>query len=147
MDGLPMHEESLTNYAFIVGQNIYQSIRALGWKMNWKKFRIYLKEKHHVRNAYTFLGRVPEYQGLYTSLQEDGFIVVPKEVMRTKGGKVKGNVDVDPTVKVWREEYNFKQAVIATSDGDFASLVRFLREKDKLRAGVKSRSPRGFCAS
>ena len=100
--------------------------------MNWKKFRIYLKEKHHVRNAYTFLGRVPEYQGLYTSLQEDGFIVVPKEVMRTKDGKIKGNVDIALTVKVWREEHNFKQAVIITSDGDFASLVRFLREKDKL---------------
>ena len=68
--------------------------------------------------------------------------MVPKEVMRTKDGKIKGNVDVDLTVKVWREEHHFNQAVIATSDGDFASLVRYLQEKNKLLR-VVSPAPKG----
>ena len=133
------------NYAFIDSQNVNLGIRNLGWRLDWKKFRVYLKEKYHVGNAYTFLGRVPEYEGLYTALQEFGYIVVLKNVARTKDGKVKGNVDVDLTVKVWREEHNFDRAVLVTSDGDFAALVEFLRQKDKLLR-VLSPSPKGCSA-
>lgn len=106
---------------------------------------MYLKEKYRVENAYTFLGRVSEYEGLYTALQEFGYIVVLKDVARTKDGKVKGNVDVDLTVKVWREEHTFERAVIVTSDGDFAALVEFLRQKNKLLR-VLSPSPKGCSA-
>ena len=34
------------NYAFIDGQNFNLSIQHLGWKIDWKKFRVYLKEKY-----------------------------------------------------------------------------------------------------
>lgn len=34
------------NYAFIDGQNLNLSIQDLGWKLDFRKFRIYLKEKY-----------------------------------------------------------------------------------------------------
>jgi hypothetical protein len=47
-----MEEKNLKTYAFIDGQNINLGINALGWKLNWKRFRIYLKEKYCIQNAY-----------------------------------------------------------------------------------------------
>jgi len=33
------------NYAFIDSQNLNLGIQKLGWKLDYKKFRVYLKEK------------------------------------------------------------------------------------------------------
>ncbi|TSC92531.1 MAG: Uncharacterized protein CEN89_625, partial [Candidatus Berkelbacteria bacterium Licking1014_7] len=42
--------------------------------------------------------------------------------------------DADLVLQATRDAYenNFKKAIIITSDGDYASLVKFLKEKDKL---------------
>ncbi len=45
----------MDNYAFIDGQNLYLAIKELGWKVDYKKFRVYLKEKYHVTKAYLLL--------------------------------------------------------------------------------------------
>lgn len=39
------------NYAFIDGQNVNLDIRGLGWQLDFRKFRIYLREKYHVTRA------------------------------------------------------------------------------------------------
>ena len=57
------------NYAFIDSQNLNLGIKSLGWKLDFKKFRIYLKEKYHVATAYIFIGFMPANQNLYSSLQ------------------------------------------------------------------------------
>lgn len=46
------------NYAFIDSQNLYLSISSQGWKIDWNKFRIYLREKYDVEKAYLFIGMV-----------------------------------------------------------------------------------------
>ena len=33
------------NYAFIDGQNLYLAIQGLGWKLDYQRFRVYLREK------------------------------------------------------------------------------------------------------
>ena len=38
------------NYAFIDSQNLNLAIRDLGWILDFKKFRVYLKEKYQVTN-------------------------------------------------------------------------------------------------
>ena len=40
-----MSKKSIKNYAFIDGQNVNLAIRDLGWRLDFKRFRIYLKEK------------------------------------------------------------------------------------------------------
>ena len=43
------------NYAFIDSQNLNMGIKELGWKLDWKRFRIYLKEKYSVSTAHLFI--------------------------------------------------------------------------------------------
>ncbi len=46
------------NYAFIDSQNVNLSIRALGWKLDFSRFRAYLSDKYHVKKAFLFIGYV-----------------------------------------------------------------------------------------
>jgi uncharacterized LabA/DUF88 family protein len=50
------------------------------------------------------------------------------------GRKVKGNVDAELVLQAMIDFPHYDQAVIVTSDGDFACLVRYLKEQGKLRA-------------
>jgi hypothetical protein len=61
-------------YAFIDSQNLNLGIRSLGWKLDYRKFRLYLKNKFDVIQAYMFIGFVPGNQELYTELQKAGLI-------------------------------------------------------------------------
>ena len=95
--------------------------QALGWKLDWRRFRVYLEEKYAVGKAYLFVGYIPENQQLYTSLQQAGFILVFKPVLQTKERGAKGNVDADLVLKAMTEYGNYEKALIITSDGDFYS--------------------------
>ena len=46
------------NYAFIDSQNLNLATQTLGWKLDWKRFRVYLAEKYGVTKAYLFIGFV-----------------------------------------------------------------------------------------
>ena len=121
-----------SNSAFIDSQNVNLGFRALGWKLDWQRFRIYLRERYGVGKAFLFIGYIPENQQLYTSLQQAGFILVFKPVLQTKEHGAKGNVDADLVLKAMTEYGNYEKAVIVTSDGDFYSLVEYLYGKGKL---------------
>jgi Uncharacterized conserved protein len=82
-----------------------------------------------------FIGLVAKNKDLYTFLQEAGFTLVFKETVCGGDGKIKGNCDADLVLFTARDAYEntYKKAVIVSSDGDYASLVKFLCEKEKLR--------------
>ena len=120
------------NYAFIDSQNLNLGIQKLGWKLDYKKFRIYLAEKYSVQTAYLFVGFVALNQGLYDSLQKAGFILKFKPTIPDGRGKIKGNVDADIVVCAPVEQSEYDKAIIVSSDGDFYSLVRHLYEINKL---------------
>ena len=71
-------------------------------------------------------------------MQEAGFTLVFKEVIYDGDGKVKGNCDADLVLRATRDAYEntFKKAILVSSDGDYAGLVKFLVEKDKFLAVV-----------
>ena len=133
------------NYAFIDSQNLNLGIQKLGWKMDYKKFRVYLKEKYNVKKAYMFIGFVPLNQRLYDSLQEAGFILKFKPTIPDADGRIKGNVDADLVLHAILEVNEYEKAVIVSSDGDFYSLIQHLYENDKL--AVVLSSDRENCAS
>ena len=120
------------NYAFIDSQNLNLGIQKLGWKLDYKKFRVYLAEKYDVQKAYIFIGFVALNQKLYDRLQESGFLLKFKPTIPDEDGKIKGNVDADMVLSTMIEWSNFQKAVIVSSDGDFYSLVTHLYEHDKL---------------
>lgn len=124
------------NYAYIDSNNLNLGVKSMGWNLDFKKFRIYLKEKYCISVCYLFIGFIPENQNLYTSLQKDGYVLKFKPVLLDKNGGHKGNVDADLVLQAAIDccENNFSKAVIITSDGDFYSLVKCLYDKGKLAA-------------
>jgi uncharacterized LabA/DUF88 family protein len=123
-------------YAFIDSQNLNLGVRSLGWRMDYKKFRLYLKNKFGVDRAFMFIGLVGNNQKLYTNLQAAGFILVFKPTVEYyANGKrtVKGNVDAELVLHAAAIEFpNYDKAIIITGDGDFACLMEFLEDKGKL---------------
>ncbi len=122
----------MNNHAFIDAQNVHLGIKSLGWKIDWKRFRVYLKDKYNVTDAYMFLGFVSGNQKLYSHLQKSGFILVFKPLIFNEDGTVKGNCDADLVLHAILQIDKYDKAIIATSDGDFYSLVKHLYENDKL---------------
>jgi uncharacterized LabA/DUF88 family protein len=123
----------VTNFAFIDGQNLYKGIQNLGWKVDLKKFRIHLKDKFKVEKAYFFIGRLDDNQALYNMLEEFGYTLIFKEVLKLKNGTIKGNVDAELVLQAMIEYDNYDEAVIVAGDGDYGCLVRYLEQKKKFR--------------
>lgn len=123
----------MNNYAFIDGQNLNFGVKALGWKLDHKKFREYLRDTFDVTRAYMFLGFMEEHQDLYSALQDSGFILVFKPLIRRDDSDVKGNVDADLVLQAMIDIKRYDQAVIISGDGDFAGLIRHLAGESKLR--------------
>src|SRR3989344_5455378 len=125
---------SENNFAYIDGANLHKGVADLGWKLDYKRLRLWLINKYKIKRAYLFLGLIPQYKDLYTHLQEVGFTLVFKETTYDGNGKAKGNCDADLVLRAVCDTYenNFDRAVIISSDGDYASLVKFLQEKNKL---------------
>ncbi len=128
-------KEKGNNFAFIDGANLHKGVTEYKWNLDYRKFRVLLKERYKVERAYLFLGLVPRYTKLYEFLQEAGYILVFKETVSDGNGNVKGNCDAELVLKTVSDVYNneFNKAVLITSDGDFRCLVDFLNEKGKLK--------------
>jgi len=121
-----------TNYAFIDGTNLYQTMKKVGWDLDYRRFRVYLSEHYGVGKAYYFIGYMPENTPLYTSLQSIGYVIIFKPILKTPEGKVKGNCDAELVLQVMIDLDDYEKAIIVSSDGDFYCLVNYLREKNKL---------------
>lgn len=137
-------------YAFIDSQNLNLGSQRMGWKVDWRKFRKYLRDKHNVTKAYMFIGYMSENESLYEYMHELGFLVVlkptvdvssksstdPKQPDKDKDDKdkpqVKGNVDAELVLYAMKELPNYQQAIIVSGDGDFFSLAEYLDEQGKL---------------
>jgi uncharacterized LabA/DUF88 family protein len=127
------------NYAYIDGQNLNLGVRSMGWILDMKRFRVYLKEKYNVSKSYIFVGFVAENQRMYNAFQEYGYTLVFKPVI--DDDEPKGNIDAD--LVLWAmidfHENKFDKAVISTSDGDFYSLVEYFYSKNKLKNVISPR--------
>ena len=136
---------SENNFAYIDGANLHKGVADLGWKLDYKRLRLWLNNKYKIKRVYLFLGLIPQYKDLYTHLQEVGFTLVFKETVYDGDGKVKGNCDADLVLRTVCDTYekHFDKAVIISSDGDYASLIKFLQEKKKLLAII---SPSNHCS-
>lgn len=124
----------MRNIAFIDAQNLHLGTNSESWNIDFKKFRIYLKDKFHVDEAYFFLWFLDEeQQHLYKNLQKSGFIVEFREHTSHMKWKKKWNVDVDIVFEIMKriiEEKDFDKIILVTGDGDYIKLVKYLIKKD-----------------
>ena len=122
-------------YAFIDSNNLHLGVLSQGWKLDWRKFRQYLRNKYNVNKAYLFIGQVAGNETLYAFLQESGYILIFKPTLEHQQQdkvKIKGNVDAELVLHSMIQYKNDDKAVIVTGDGDFHCLVEYLEEKGKL---------------
>lgn len=118
-------------FAYIDGANLHKGVASLEWKLDYRKFRSWIRQKFSVADAYLFIGLMPKNATLYSSLQSAGYQLVFKEVVYDGAGNAKGNCDADLVLHATRDyfEGGTMSAVLVSSDGDYASLVRFWQEK------------------
>lgn len=136
------------NIAYIDGANLHKGMASLKWRLDYASFRVWLTEKYGVKNAYIFIGLIAKYKDLYKYLQECGFTLVFKEVVYDGAGKAKGNCDADLVLQAVCDAYEnkFNEAIIVSSDGDYAGLVKFLMEKKKLLGVLSPSSDEKKCS-
>ena len=141
------------NFAFIDSQNLNlgvsndifnkENLLYKGWKIDMRKFRIYLKEKYGVNKAFLFIGYVPGNQQMYSFFQDAGYICIFKPTLELKE-KTKGNVDAELVLHAMIEYTNYDKSIIVSGDGDFYCLVEYLMKNNKLK---KVLAPNKHCYS
>ncbi|MBU1017089.1 MAG: hypothetical protein ABIJ36_03275 [Patescibacteria group bacterium] len=92
------HSKKTSNYAFLDCQNLHLGVKSQGWKLDFAKFRIYLKDKYQVEKAFAFVGYLAGNETLYTYLQRADYIVIFKptlEIRKRGKTRIKGNVDAE----------------------------------------------------
>lgn len=128
--------KKINNIAFVDGQNLHLWTTSENWKIDFQKFRVYLKDKYKVNEVYFFLWFLSEdEQELYTKLQKSGFILFFREHSSEMIGKKKWNVDVDIVFEIMKriiEEKDFDKIVLVSGDGDYIKVVKYLISKNLL---------------
>jgi uncharacterized LabA/DUF88 family protein len=132
MDSKP----ELPVYAFIDAQNLHKAMEEQGWKLSYRKFRVYLRDKFQVDKAFYFLGYMPEHKEMYQALRRHGYELVFKKILRFNSGETKGNVDAELVLNAMIQFHNFSQAVIVAGDGDYYCLAEYLEKTNKLKGIV-----------
>ena len=122
---------------YIDGNNLYRSAKELGFEIDYKKFRGWLRQKYNPGSIYLFIGLVPSRAKFYAYLQECGFILIFKQTISVEG-KVKGNCDAELVLKSVSDFYtkSFDKCILVTGDGDFGCLVEFLKNNSALECVV-----------
>ncbi len=122
--------------AFIDWQNLHLLTLSDGWKVDFKKFRVYLEKKYNVFEACIFLWFVDINQKMYRKIQKAGFILIFREHHTAMKWKKKWNVDVDITFEIMYrliEENDFDKIVLVSWDWDYIKLVKYLIKKNRLK--------------
>ena len=134
-------------YAFIDSQNLNLGVKNdvynkdkikiySGWKLDFKKFYFYLKNKYHVSRAILFIGKVPGNEPLYEYLTSIGYELEFKPTLSFVDAngdpQTKGNVDAELVLHTMLELDNFDKAIIVAGDGDYFCLVEYLVKIEKL---------------
>jgi uncharacterized LabA/DUF88 family protein len=112
---------------YIDGNNLYRGAKELGFEIDYKKFRGWLRQKYNFQFVYLFIGMVPGRMPFYEYLHDYGFILIFKQTISV-GGIIKGNCDAELVLKTVSDFYtqSFTSCSLLRNDGDFGCLVEFL---------------------
>lgn len=120
--------ENHINYAFIDSQQVYLAEKSLGWMIDWRKFRVYLKQEFNIENAYVHSEYRETDIALYEEYQKAGFICV----FTHKNEIAKKDTASEKILKTMIHNYHFDKAVIITGDSNFNGTIEFLISQNKL---------------
>ena len=135
------------NFAYIDGANLHKGVESSAWKLDYRRFRSWIRQKFSVTDAYLFIGLMTKHADLYTLLQSMGYKLIFKEIVYDGSGKAKGNCDADLVLQATRDYFENHPAsvILISSDGDYAPLVLFWQEK-KVPCAIVSPAPIDKCS-
>ena len=121
-------------HIYIDGNNLYRGAKELGYTIDYKKFRGWLRQKYNPAAVFLFIGHIPERKAFYTHLKESGYEIVFKQTV-VINGSLKGNCDAELVLKAVSDYYTktCSSCILITGDGDFGCLVEFLRDRNAIQ--------------
>ncbi len=125
-----MEKKKIKNLAFIDGQNLYMGT---GFSVDFKKMRVYLRDKYYIEKAYYFVGFRWQENNLYENLQDAWFILVFNEKAEWLKSNKKGNIDVTLVFYAMRKyiENEFDKMLLISGDGDYKIMVDYFIEQHR----------------
>lgn len=120
-------------YAFIDSQNLNLGVQNMGWKLDFHKFYVYLKDKYKIKKAFLFIGYLESNQSLYDHLTKYGYELIYKTAIKFNRNEIKGNIDAELVLHAGKIQYpHYDKAIIISGDGDFFCLHEELEKDGKL---------------
>ena len=119
---------------YIDSNNLYRSARELGFEIDYKIFRGWLRQKYNPQFVYLFIGFISERAKFYEHLKNCDYVLVFKQTVSV-AEKIKGNCDAEIVLKTTSDFYTkaFDSCILITGDGDFGCLVEFLQKNKSMR--------------
>ena len=147
----------MKTFAFVDASNLfYGGEKSLGWKIDYRKLLLYLKEKYVASEVFYFggveihdfpynyqtdearillIGRHLQRVRFYLKLEQFGYklFLKPVKLYEQEGGttKRKANCDVDMAFHLMKEKDNFDRVIILSGDGDFLPVLKYLKQISK----------------
>lgn len=139
---------------FIDGANLSATLSAINLRIDYNQFLNYFRGRDsYITNAWYFTAIWEERDGnkplmdLVTYLQHQGYYLVMKPAKsyfrEGQDDIIKGNMDIEMCCAVWEAHETIDRIVLVTGDGDFAHLVRKMRDRGKRVTIVSSKHTNG----
>lgn len=124
-----MHKTNI----YIDGNNLYRAAKELGFELDYKKFRGWLRQKYNSNIVYLFIGFMPTRTNFYEYLKNCNYTLIFKQTISVKE-KIKGNCDAEIVLKIVSDFYtkSCDSYILITGDGDFGCLIKFLQENKSM---------------
>ncbi len=131
---------------FIDGANLYQTARALGFDIDYKRLLGALHEQGRLIRVYYYTALLDEQEyspirPLVDWLDYNGYTMVTKPLKEftqpTGRRKFKGNMDVEIAVDMMEMAPHIDHAILISGDGDFRRLIEAL-QRQGVRVSVVS---------
>lgn len=131
---------------FIDAANLYHAASNVGIDINYTQLLSILKAKSKVCRVFWYTGVEPKdekQQKFISWMQQQGYQVVSKEVIKREDGSRKANLDVELAFDMVDLADSYDTAVLVSGDGDFTFPVKKVQSRGK-RVEVVSF---GYCTS
>lgn len=119
---------------FVDSQNLYYSAR-MGYaaKVDYEKLLRLITGKRSLIKAYAYIVQPPDgdVKPFAVSLERIGYIVKIKDVRTRSDGSAKANWDMGIALDILGMLDRVDTVVLASGDGDFMSLVEFIKSHNK----------------
>lgn len=116
-----------TTFAFVDSQNLNLGTQRMGWKLDWRRFREYLRDTYNVTQAYLFIGYMSENEALYEHMHELGYLIVLKPTVDVTNMHHDGPAPVLPDVQLTPAE---------VIDGKEIKQIKDVKEKPTIKGNV-----------